>query len=417
MVEKKGFLAKVKQYFGFEMEPERGEETADAPPAVEEIKEKKEQHEGEEEGPRKIKDRISEQRQEVRELFDHVIQPEERTLSNYMSMKFWQEKRGAYRKIKEKEKEDLNVFSVLSEGARPTIEYYILTILSCVIATSGLIVGSTAIIIGAMIVAPLMTPILAFSLGVIWGDLKLMRTSLESILKGAAVAILIAVFITLFVPETPYSPEILSRTKPSLYDIIVAIASGLVGAYGYANKKISSALVGIAIAVALMPPLCTIGIGLGNFDMEVALGAATLFIINLVSMLLAGAIVFWGMKIHPIKADQEEVKRRALFEIVLALTLLVAITIPVSIYMVETYTMGKAKGEATKILLEELPGTSIYDMRIEKQDDGYLLELTIIGDVAPDRSDLEDIVERISLDCGCIDTVIVRFIESKVLVE
>ena len=371
MDKKTSFFSRLREYFGFDTEPEKDVGEPQVKPS-EEIKSQNEDKDlGSDEEPKKMKERISEQRHEVKEMLDHMIMPEERTLRNYMSMNFWRSKREEYRKIKEKEKEDLNVYKVLSDGARPTIEYYILTILSCIIATGGLIVGSTAIIIGAMIVAPLMTPILAFSLGVIWGDIKLMRTSLESILKGAAVAVLISAVITLFVPETTYSPEIIARTKPTLYDIIVAIASGLVGAYGYANKKISSALVGIAIAVALMPPLCTIGIGLGSFDMDVTVGATTLFVINLVSISLAGAVVFWAMKIHPIHADKEEVKRRAIFEIVASVIILSAIAIPVGYFMVEAYSVGKAKSNVEEVLTEELSGTSIFDMKTEKTEGGY----------------------------------------------
>ncbi len=196
-----------------------------------------------------------------------------------------------------------------------------------------------------------MTPILAFSLGVIWGDLVLMKTSLLSILKGTLIAIGISAAIAYLVPMASYSPEIIARTKPTLFDIMVAIASGVVGAYGNANRRISNTLVGIAIAVALMQPLCTIGIGLGSFNYSIATGAAILFIINLVSISLAGAFVFWVMKIHPVLADEDKVKRRALYQIVLSITILVLIAVPVGIYMVEGYQLEKAQ----QVVKEDLP--------------------------------------------------------------
>ncbi|HRX16872.1 MAG TPA: TIGR00341 family protein, partial [Spirochaetota bacterium] len=204
----------------------------------------------------------------------------------------WKSTYSEYKARRNKEKEDLNVYGILFDGASPSIEYYMLTILSCVIATTGLIQGSTAVIIGAMIVAPLMTPILASSLGVIWGDFKLMRMSFFSLVKGAILAILISSALAYIIPLSSYSDEILARTTPSLFDILVALASGSVGAYGYANKKINNTLVGIAIAVALMPPLCTIGIGLGTLNSQIAIGATVLFLINYVSISLAGAIIF-----------------------------------------------------------------------------------------------------------------------------
>ena len=187
------------------------------------------------------------------------------------------------------------------------------------------------------------------------------------------------------------------------------------GAYGYANKKISSALVGIAIAVALMPPLCTIGIGLGSFDMDVTVGATTLFVINLVSISLAGAVVFWAMKIHPIHADKEEVKRRALFEIVASVIILSAIAIPVGYFMVEAYSVGKAKSNVEEVLTEELSGTSIFDMKTEKTEGGYEIAVTLVGDVAPDPNQIGEIEDKILGRNDSIEKIQLRFIESKIL--
>jgi len=224
----------------------------------------------------------------------------------------WKEAWEAFARRRTKEKQDLNVYRVLREGARPTAEYYVLIVLSCMIATLGLIQGSTAVIIGAMIIAPLMTPILAFSLGVIWGDTQLLKTSFSSVVKGAILAVGISSALAYAVPILHFSTEVTARANPSPFDIMVALGSGALAAYGYANKKVSSALTGIAIAVALMPPLCTVGIGLGKLNMRIATGAAVLFGVNLVSISLAGAAVFWLMRIHPYSEDAAEVKRRAL---------------------------------------------------------------------------------------------------------
>lgn len=239
--------------------------------------------------------------------------------------------------------------------------------LSCLIATAGLLQNSPAVIIGAMIVAPLMTPILAFSLGVIWGDTQLIKKSFGSIIKGALLAVLISGTLSFFVPIAEYTSEILARTKPNLFDIVVAISSGLVGAYGNANKKISNTLVGIAIAVALMPPLCTIGIGLGNFDWPVARGAIMLYSINLISISLAGAIVFWVMKIHPKSEEKEKVKRRALSQIIISIILLIAIAIPVGIYTYSTFKLEHAKKAVWKIAKENFSDDLFTIQFIEKQ--------------------------------------------------
>ena len=390
---------------------ETGSAAGDAPSADK----KKSERGGEQEGLAKVRERISATSQDVRGMLDHVIEPEERTLKNYISISFWKEKREQYAKIKSKEKQDLNVFKLLSDGARPTIEYYILTILSCIIATTGLIQGSTATIIGAMIVAPLMTPILAFSLGVIWGDIDLIKTSMQSIIKGTVIAILISALIAYLVPIPTYSGEIIARTKPSLFDIIVAVASGIVGAYGNANKKISNTLVGIAIAVALMPPLCTIGIGLGKFNIEIATGATILFIINLVSISLAGAIVFWAMKIHPVLADEGQVKKRALYQIAMSIIILVAISIPVGIYMWDGFKIATSQETVRKVMLQDYPGLSIFQMKTERIRHGHRLILIITGKQQPSQEDIDALKNRIMRENSGIRETLIQFIQSSTL--
>ncbi len=360
---------------------------------------------------------IAGQADEIKQMFRHVIEPGERTLQNYLNPGFWREKREIYRAIKEKEKQDLNVYQVLSDGARPTIEYYILIVLSCLIATTGLLQGSAATIIGAMIVAPLMTPILAFSLGVVWGDADIIKTSLASLVRGIILAVLISACLAYVVPMPSYSSEILSRTKPSLFDVIVALTSGIVGAYGNANKKISNTLVGIAIAVALMPPLCTVGIGIGTFNREVAAGALVLFAINLVSISLAGAVVFWAMKIHPPLADQCKVMKRAMYQIVLSAIILAAIAFPVGVYMFDGYRQSMARNIFQRALSEEIPGASIFDMSMQKRGESYYFSITLSGEKIPEPDRIARLRERMKAECPKFQDFMIRFIQERLLVD
>ena len=327
----------------------------------------------------------------VRAFFLNVIQPDERTFGNYFDINFWISKRQQYVDMRKKERQDLNVYEVLSRGSYPTIEYYILTILSSIIATAGLLQGSNATIIGAMIVAPLMTPIHAFSLGIIWGDAFLIRTSLKSLIKGIILAIIISAFIAFAIPTADFSSEILSSTRPSIFNIIVALVSGIVGAYGYANKNISSTLVGIAIAVALMPPLCTVGIGLGTLNLDIAGGAFVLFIINLISISLSGAVVFWIMKIHPALNEESQVMKRANYQIIISIIILTCIAIPVAYYMRDGYLLIRAKKEVSQLILKELPGARI--IRIQQSGTGDSSLITIILSVTnlPDKKKIDEI--------------------------
>jgi len=279
----------------------------------------------------------------------------------------------------------------------------------------GLIQGSAAVIIGAMIVAPLMTPILAFSLGVVWGDLFLIKMSFVSIVKGVFWAILISSSIAFIVPLPVLSGEIMARTTPSLFDVAVAIASGLVGAYGNANKKISNSLVGIAIAVALMPPLCTIGIGIGKLNMAVAGGATLLFLINLICISLAGAVVFWLMKVQPVSADQSEVTRRALSQIVVSVIILAVISIPVAFFMVDGYRKEAAMSDARGIITGEFPELSVLSANISGEIRGNVLELSVTGVEKPDNSRMKILVDDLKKRHSSITDIDVRFFMSEPL--
>jgi hypothetical protein len=159
-------------------------------------------------------------------------------LSALLAPARWGDMRREFVRRREQEKRDLDVYTALSEGARSTAEYYVLIILSCLIATMGLIQGSPAVIIGAMIIAPLMTPLLAFSLGVIRGDARLIVTALSSVVKGTACAVAFSALIALAAPFARFSAEIVSRTKPSLFDLIIALGSGALAAFGYANRRV-----------------------------------------------------------------------------------------------------------------------------------------------------------------------------------
>jgi len=155
----------------------------------------------------------------------------------------------------------------LREASRPGFDFFLLVILSCTIATMGLLTNSAAIIIGAMLVAPLMSPIIGLGLASITGDQRLLRFAGAGLVQGAFLAVLVSFILSWFNRQLPFillqelPNEILARTHPSPIDLTVALAGGLAAAYALAQPTLSAALPGVAIATALMPPLCTIGIG------------------------------------------------------------------------------------------------------------------------------------------------------------
>lgn len=191
------------------------------------------------------------------------------------------------------------LFTILRENSKLSSSYLVLMALSTLIAAFGLFGNSSPVIIGAMILAPLMSPIISLSMGVLRQEQKLIKDSLMTIAFGLLVGYAFAVLITWITPLKTPNSEIIARIKPNLLDLGVAAVSGVAGAYAHAKKEVAKTLAGVAIAVALVPPLAVSGIGLGWGDWPIFLGALLLLGTNLAGMVLAGALTFLFLGFSP----------------------------------------------------------------------------------------------------------------------
>jgi uncharacterized hydrophobic protein (TIGR00271 family) len=201
--------------------------------------------------------------------------------------------------------ERVDVYKQVRRGARPKIDFFMMIGLAAGIAALGLLLSSPAVIIGAMLVAPLMSAIMGLGLGMIQADAKLLQLAGSATLRGMLLAIAMGLLAGLVLPDSEPTPEILSRTAPSLYDLGVALVSGLAGAYALCRKDVSSSLPGVAIAAALVPPLATIGIGAAWLDVEVAGGALVLFLTNLIAISAASGAIFFMLGFRPRLPEQK----------------------------------------------------------------------------------------------------------------
>ncbi|WP_416676406.1 TIGR00341 family protein [Egbenema bharatensis] len=175
--------------------------------------------------------------------------------------------------------------------AEPALTYYVLLALSVVIATLGLLANSAATIIGAMIVAPLMGPILGMAFSVVMSNRRLLRRSTLSLITGTLMSIAIGAVICRLVGIQTLTPEIIARTSPNLLDLGVALAAGSAGAFAFSRRDIADALPGVAIAVALVPPLSVVGIGIALNLQSVTFGSLLLFLTNLTGIVFSGGLV------------------------------------------------------------------------------------------------------------------------------
>lgn len=189
------------------------------------------------------------------------------------------------------------VMALFPEGARraPFLHrFYSLMTLSVLIAVFGLLADSTAVVIGAMLVAPLMAPVLGIAAAIVmdWSDKALW--SLWVTVSGAALAIAIAALVSWLMPgdPQPLPNELLARTSPRLVDLGVALVAGAAGAYSHVRRQAGDAIIGVAVAVALIPPLATVGITLELGEWQMVAGSFLLFLANVIGIITAGALVF-----------------------------------------------------------------------------------------------------------------------------
>jgi len=281
----------------------------------------------------------------------------------------------------------------LRNDSSPDFDFFLLVLLSSVIATLGLLIDSPATIIGAMLVAPLMSPIVGLGMGSIRGDDKLLRDATSALLRGALLSITISFLLTLWNIYMPFldlragalPAEVMARTQPSPIDLGIALAGGLAAAFALAMPDISAALPGVAIATALMPPLSTIGIGLAFGRWDVAGGALLLFITNAVTIAFAGMLVFVALGFSPRsveKAGRFGRIPRSLMITAIVTTLLMGPLTYLSVQFVRDATAAREQS-SQRTLIEEIIAeevtrvTSSELVEWTSQDEDNVLNLDI----------------------------------------
>jgi len=184
------------------------------------------------------------------------------------------------------------VLNDITKGSEPGGAFYALLITASMIASFGLVANSTAVIIGAMLVSPLMTPIFGVAVGMLQGNTRLFWQALSVEILGATFAVASAFLFGLLPIITDATPEMLVRTQPNLIDLMVAVFAGFAGAYALLDERVSPALPGVAIATAIVPPLSTAGLCFALGAYRGGAGALLLFLANFVAILIVALITF-----------------------------------------------------------------------------------------------------------------------------
>lgn len=222
------------------------------------------------------------------------------------------------------------LYREVEKNTQLDLNFVVLVVLSTVVAALGLIRDNVAVVIGGMVIAPLLGPNLALSLGTALGDIHLVRKAARTLTVGIVLAVLLSAAIGLFSHGELHSPELLSRTDVGWDSIVLALASGAAAALSL-TTGLATILVGVMVAVALLPPAAALGILLGQDRITLAAGAGLLLAVNIVSVNLASKLVFFAKKIEPRTWLEKEKAKRAMWVYVLGWLVALAI-LAVAIY-------------------------------------------------------------------------------------
>jgi uncharacterized hydrophobic protein (TIGR00271 family) len=278
--------------------------------------------------------------------------------------------------------EKLRLTQEIRQSASSSFDFFLLVVLSCSIATLGLITDSPAVIIGAMLVAPLMSPIIGIGFSSITGDSLLARRASTALLRGALLAVLLSTVMTLvnirlpFVMMQELPGEVWARTHPSPIDLVIALAGGLAAAYALTRPNISAALPGVAIATALMPPLCTVGIGMALTRWDVAGGALLLFITNAITIAFAAALVFFLRGFSPdLQIRDHGLPSALIISAVITLILLV----PLTYYSVRFFQQANENRRIEEVVDAEVTrlGAELVELDLTRSGDHLNMVLVV----------------------------------------
>jgi len=278
--------------------------------------------------------------------------------------------------------------------------FWTMLVLSGVIAVAGVVTDSTATVIGAMIIAPLSTPILGVGLGIVAGDRSKVARSVMYVAGGVAAVVLIGVLVALVLPassDVVTNAQVTGRTSPGVGDLLAAFATGFAGAIALARRDLADVLPGIAIAISLVPPLGVVGVCLGQGQPALAAGALLLFVSNAVALVVAATVVFSGVGyLHDARAARAGAaapRRRT--AVVVALVAVLVVAVPMVANTVQAalsdlwLSQSRAAAEAWAGSAEN---ATVDDVRWRGQD--LVVEVRSPGDV-PDVGPLEEQVDAL----------------------
>lgn len=289
---------------------------------------------------------------------------------------------------------------------------YILFV-AIIIASVGLNVNSIPVIIGAMLISPLMGPITGLGLGLGTNDRELVLFSIKNLLVMVGISLLAATLYFILTPlEIDNPTELLARTRPTIYDVFIALFGGLAGVLETARKEKGTVLSGVAIATALMPPLCTVGYGIANLSWQYTVGALFLFSINCIFIAMAAYLMAKFLK-FPVKTVEQHRTRYFILSYALVI-LLAATSIFTGYHVIRENDFTKMANRFVK-KNQNIGKTYIYDSQVNIDSKPYMLELRLAGETL--NEDTKEMLLRDAENYGIMRSQIVIHEDATVQVD
>lgn len=307
----------------------------------------------------------------------------------------------------------------IREDASFSNAHLLMNVLAATIASYGLFANSPAVVIGAMIVAMLLGPITGVSLALVDSDAKILLKSLLSLLSGAVAILAIAFLIGTVHRDMPITGEIMARTAPNFLDLMIALAGGAAGAYATVSFRLSLALVGVAIATALVPPLSCASILLARGEASLALGAFELAFVNLVAIQFSASVVLWLTGFRRVTRTSGQPVTNFLKQNLLSITILVVFGVSLSV--TSRHVIAKQLFE-TKIrftLQQEINsslGSHLVGASFEKTSGKTIVRAVVRGPVPPSAAQVAALEGKLpSPPDGTTVTLRIRFVELMII--
>ncbi|MCU0521489.1 MAG: TIGR00341 family protein [Anaerolineae bacterium] len=295
--------------------------------------------------------------------------------------------------------EQADVQKAIRRGSQPSPDFFVMLTLAAILATLGLLMNNPSVIIGAMIVAPLMTAILGMGLSIVLGDPRFFWRAAATTLRGILLALAMGFIVGHVVPGVEANAAISAMAQPTILDLAVALTAGAAAAYAISRKEILAALAGVAVAASLTPPLVNVGLTLALAEPRIALGAGLLFLANLVAIVATSGFVFlWmGFRPHPGDPGRTATRRRGFYAFAILLILIAIPLLTVTQRSLSNLAFRRSVEAAITAEVAQVPGGELVQWDYTLTPEGTLdlvLTMRAAGSVTHQRA--QDLQEAIA---------------------